>query len=297
MKVVVFGGSGFLGSHVADSLTEHGHEVTIFDLNESDYLIRNQKMVLGNILDKDRVDEAVRGADFVYDFAGVADLDDASTRPIDTVDLNIRGTCTIIEACIKHHVKRFVYASSFYANSNKGGFYRCSKQAAELYIEEYERRYKLPYTILRYGSLYGTRVTAPNGVYDMLLGAYKDGVITYPGTGEELREYIHVKDAAELSVKIMDCEFENKHIVLTGHEAVRVRDMIKMICEIMDKPVKVVYGEQYSELHYHMTPYSFKPRSNFKLTSEKYIDLGQGIMDCLNEIHGKETATATDGIY
>ncbi len=294
MKAVVFGGSGFLGSHVADSLTEHGHEVTIFDLNESRYLTAGQKMVIGNILDLDLVDNAVKGAEFVYDFAGVADLDDASTRPIDTVELNIRGTCTIMEACIKNRVKRFVYASSFYANSNKGGFYRCSKQAAELYIEEYERRYRLPYTILRYGSLYGTRVTAPNGVYDMLLGAYKDSNITYPGTGEELREYIHVKDAAELSVRIMDKEYENRHLVLTGHEAVRVRDMIKMICEIMDKPITVTYGEQSSELHYHMTPYSFKPQYNYKLTSDTYIDLGQGIMDCLKEIHEKENSVAAD---
>lgn len=285
MKVVVFGGSGFLGSHVADALTAHGFDVVIYDRVRSKYLQADQEMIEGDILDVQHVIDVTSDADFVYDFAGVADLDDASTRPVDTVELNIKGTCIIMDACIRNNVKRFVFASSFYANSAKGGFYRCSKQAAEIYIEEYERRYGLKYTILRYGSLYGTRITASNGVYDMLQSAYNDSCIKYYGTGEELREYIHVKDASELSVQVLGDEYEDKHIVLTGHEAIRVKDMIEMICEIMDKPIQVEYGEKSSELHYHMTPYSFKPQYNYKLTNDRYIDIGQGLMECLQEIH------------
>ena len=51
MKVIVFGGAGFLGSHTADALTEKGHEVTIFDKIKSPYSKKNQKMIVGNILD------------------------------------------------------------------------------------------------------------------------------------------------------------------------------------------------------------------------------------------------------
>ncbi|MDD2752850.1 MAG: NAD-dependent epimerase/dehydratase family protein, partial [Candidatus Omnitrophica bacterium] len=77
MKITVFGGSGFLGSYVADSLTQRGHDVTIFDLKRSDYLLpKKQKMVVGNILDEKAVSRAVKGADYVYNFAGIADLDD-----------------------------------------------------------------------------------------------------------------------------------------------------------------------------------------------------------------------------
>ncbi len=294
MKVIVFGGSGFLGSHVADALSKNGYDVAIFDLRKSEYLTDKQKMIIGDIRDARAVYEAVNGCDYVYNFAGLADLDSASTRPVDTVILNVVGTCNIMEACVSHQIKRFVYASSFYANSDKGGFYRCSKQSAELYIEEYGRKYGLAYTILRYGSLYGPRNTASNGVYDMLVGAYQDSKIVYPGTGEELREYIHVKDAADLSVKILGDEYKDQHIVLTGHEAVRVRDLIEMIREIMNKPVTVEYGKQSSELHYHMTPYSFKPHYNYKLTSERYIDLGQGLMECLHEIDERKRKNGND---
>jgi UDP-glucose 4-epimerase len=285
MKAVVFGGSGFLGSHVADTLTEKGYDVIIYDVKESDYLLNGQQMIMGDILDADAVCQAVQGCDYVYDFAGLADLDSASTRPVDTAMLNVVGTCNIMDACVKHRIKRFVYASSFYANSDKGGFYRCSKQAAEIYIEEYSRKYDLGYTILRYGSLYGPRSDENNGIRKMLEQAFKTGTVEYQGTGEETREYIHVKDAARLSVQILDDDYKNKHIVLTGHDSYKVKDIIQVIGEILDKVLKVNYSNQSSELHYDVTPYTYKPRSNYKLVNDLYHDLGQGLIECLEEIN------------
>ena len=285
MRVVVFGGSGFLGSHVADTLTEKGHDVIIFDRKESSYLIADkQTMVVGDILDEGDINNAVKGADYVYNYAGLSSLDDASTRPTDTVILNVVGSCNIMDACVEHGVKRYVYASSFYANSDKGGFYRCSKQSAELYIEEYNRRYGLAYTILRYGSLYGPRSGRENGIRNMLTGALKNGVIQYNGSGDEAREYIHVKDAAELSVKILEDDYKNRNIVLTGHDTYRVKDMVKLIGEILDKEVIGEYGNKSSELHYDFTPYTYKPKQNYKLVNDFYHDIGQGLIECLEDI-------------
>ncbi len=284
MRAVVFGGSGFLGSHVADTLTESGYEVVVYDIRPSEHLLDGQHMIVGNILDSAAVSAAVEGCDWVYDFAGLADLDSASTRPIDTVMLNVVGTCNIMDACVAHNVKRFIYASSFYANSDKGGFYRCSKQAAEIYIEEYSRKYDMDYTILRYGSLYGPRSDKNNGIRVMLEQALQDGHIHYFGSGEETREYIHVKDAARLSIRILNEEFRNKHIVLTGHDAYKIKDIIKVIEEILNKKIETTYENQASELHYDVTPYTYKPRSNYKLVNDFYHDIGQGIIECIEEI-------------
>lgn len=284
MKAIVFGGSGFLGSHVADSLIENGHEVIVFDKKASEYLTNGQQMIIGDILNSDAVAKAVQGCEIVYDFAGLADLDSASTRPVDTVMLNVVGTCNIMDACVVHHAKRFVYASSFYANSDKGGFYRCSKQAAEIYIEEYNRKYGLEYTILRYGSLYGPRSDRNNGIRQMLEQALLNGTVHYQGSGEETREYIHVKDAARLSIQILNDEYKDKHIVLTGHDSYKVKDIIRVISEILDKDIEVEYSNQSSELHYDVTPYTYKPRSNYKLVNDFYHDLGQGLIECLEEI-------------
>ena len=97
-KVIVFGGSGFLGSHVADALSDAGYEVAIYDLNESSHLRPDQKMIIGNILDAGKVAEAVAGCDYVYNFAGIADLDTATTQPLETVVQNIQGTVNLLEA-------------------------------------------------------------------------------------------------------------------------------------------------------------------------------------------------------
>lgn len=291
MKIAVFGGSGFLGSHVADTLAEKGHEVIIYDRQKSPYIDRSmdkgsgsQSMIVGDILDAEAVKEAVKNCDVVYDYAGLASLDNASTRPVDTVMLNVVGTCNIMDACVSCGVKRFVYASSFYANSDKGGFYRCSKQAAEIYIEEYNRKYGLDYTILRYGSLYGPRSDKNNGIRLMLTDAMKDGMVRYEGTGEETREYIHVKDASELSVRILDEQYKNKNIVITGHDTYRIKDIIRIMGEILEKDIETDYGNQSSELHYDFTPYTYKPRQNYKLVNDFYHDLGQGLIECMEEI-------------
>jgi uncharacterized protein YbjT (DUF2867 family) len=80
-KVLVTGASGFLGSHVADALSDAGYEVTLFDLSESQYKRHDQKMVTGDIIDCDSVDSIIAGQDIVYHFAGIADIDECSTRP------------------------------------------------------------------------------------------------------------------------------------------------------------------------------------------------------------------------
>ena len=284
MRAIVFGGSGFLGSHVADEQQRKGHEVVIFDKSESKYLRQGQQMILGDILDRQQVWDAVAGCDFVYNYAGIADLDDASTRPADTVILNVAGTCNILDACVENRVRRFVYASSFYTNSGKGGFYRCSKQSAEIYIEEYERKHGIAYTILRYGSLYGPRAEKNNGMRDMVAQAMEGNVIKCPGAGDDMREYIHVSDAAELSVEILKDKYANCHIQLTGHEAYRREQVIDMIGEILGKRLEVLYDGGEAELHYKTTPYSYKPHSNYKLVSNCYHDLGQGIIEVMQSM-------------
>jgi len=283
-KAIVFGGSGFLGSHVADCLTEKGYRVSIFDLKQSQYLLPGQKMITGDILDKQSVLEATAGHDYVYNFAGIADLDDLTTKPDETVHFNVLGTLNIMEAAVRAKSGRFIYASSIYVYSQKGGFYRCSKQAAELYIEEYHRRFGLAYTILRYGTLYGPRADARNSIYRYLKQAIETSHIKCSGTGEESREYINVKDAARLSVEILAAEYCNKHVIITGHHPMKFKEMISMIGEILGKDVKIEFTGK-DEDHYSFTPYSFIPKIGQKLVTNYYLDMGQGFLECLHEIY------------
>lgn len=286
MKIVVFGGSGFLGSHVADVLTEAGHDVTVFDLKPSPYLQSGQRMYIGDILNPEQVLDAVKGNDGVYNFAGIADLDDATTRPVDTIRLNIEGNVNILEACHHAGTKRFIYASSIYVYSNKGGFYRCSKQAAEIYIEEFNRKYGLEFAILRYGTLYGPRADERNSIYRYLKSAMETGSVICNGNGEEMREYINVCDAARLSVEVMSDEYRNRHIIISGHHPMKFKEMMLMIKEILGKDIKIEFTGDKDPDHYSYTPYSFTPKVGHKLVNHCYVDMGQGILECLHEMYG-----------
>ena len=284
MKAIVFGGSGFLGSHVADALTQAGYETVIFDLKESPYLRKGQEMIVGNILDKKAVEEAVRGCDVVYNFAGVADIEEAHQKPLETVENNILGNTFILEACRQNKVKRFVFASTVYVYSEAGSFYRSSKQACELIIENYSEVFDLPYTILRYSSLYGPRADKTNWVYQILKQAITEGKITRYGDGEEIREYIHVEDAARCSLKILSKEFENQHVIIAGHQPMKIKDLIIMIREMLGNKIELEFLPTDSSIHYEITPYTFNPRIARRVISDSYLDLGQGILDMLKAI-------------
>jgi UDP-glucose 4-epimerase len=223
--------------------------------------------------------------------AGIADLDDAKTRPITTVQLNIEGNVVAMEAAVRAGCTRFIYASTIYVYSEKGGFYRCSKQASELYIEEYQRRYGLDYTILRYGTLYGPRADDRNSVWRYLNQALRNGRITVMGSGAELREYIEVRDAARLTVDILSPEYCNSHVIITGHHPIKLSQLMRTIQEIMNGAVEVEYEEKSNPDHYDLVPYSYMPKLGRKLTSNYFMDIGQGLLEL---IHNMDESTKSD---
>lgn len=285
MKIVFFGGSGFLGSHVCDKLSDAGHDVTIVDLRPSPYLRPDQKMITGSVLDEDMVNAVVGGADAVFDFAGLADIGESNQKPVETARINVLGNVILLEACRKAGVKRYVFASSLYVYGKSGGFYRCSKQACELYIENYHAMFGLEYTILRYGSLYGPRADRRNAINRFVAEALEKGEITYYGAPTALREYIHVEDAALSTVEILKSEYANQNIVLTGDQPMQVGDLFRMIGEMLGKDVAIKYQHDPNSGHYQITPYAFMPKVGRKMTPHLSIELGQGVLKVMEEIH------------
>ncbi len=284
-KVLLTGGSGFLGSHTANALTRAGYKVRIFDREESPYKLPEQEMVIGDITDRAALEKALKGCDYVYHLAGIADIGDAGKDPYRTAEVNILGTLGVLEAARNAGIKRFIFASTVYVYSNSGGFYRASKQACEGFIELYQEQFNLPYTILRYGSLYGRRAGPENGIYKLIKSALENGEITYNGDPDAMREYIHVADAAKLSVDILDEKYANRHVVLTGNERLRVADLMRMIAEMLPNKPNLKFGEQNLQGHYVMTPYNYSPKLGLKLAGNDHIDLGQGLLDCIAEFH------------
>ena len=283
-RVVVFGGCGFIGSYVSEELLDAGYDVIAADINSSKY-IEDRYFQKCDILDKKNVDELVRGSDIVYNFAGYANLDDAIADPVRAIELNVLGNMNILEACKKYHVKRFIYASSAYAMSDKGSFYGISKLTSEKLIEEYYKKFGLEFTIVRYGSVYGDRDYHNNYIYNLLKKSLATGEINHSGDGEEIREYIHAADVAKLSKSLIESdEFINEHIILTGVERMHRKELFEMINEILGGKLNINLNDSGYQNHYKTTPYSFHPTRSKKLVANPYIDMGQGLLDCLKDI-------------
>ncbi len=174
--------------------------------------------------------------------------------------------------------------SSLYVYSRSGSFYRASKHACEMIIESYAETFGLSYTILRYGSLYGPRADEKNGIRAFITQALKEGKITRPGDGSELREYVHVCDAAKGSVTILAKEFECQSVILTGHQQMHVADLLQMIREMLGGKVAIEYIPAVNNYHYQITPYTFAPKIAKRLISSTYLDLGQGILDSIYQL-------------
>ena len=291
---IVTGGAGFIGSHMVDLLLSVGYQVHVLDNFTGGHERNLEQHSKNSALHVEKADickldprnKLFDNAKYVFHFAAVADIKEAQENPVKTVEVNILSTAYILDACRKHNVSRFLFGSTIYVYSNYGSFYRSSKQACELIIENYHDIYNIDYTILRYGSLYGPRANKFNLINKVITQALKDKKITREGNGQELREYIHVKDAAKASVKMLDDGYSNSNIMITGIQAMRIRDFFVMVNEIFENKIEIEYLDSKElDKHYNITPYTFKPKVATRYQLKNYHDLGQGVLDQIHEIY------------
>ena len=121
MRVLVTGGSGFIGSHVVDKLRARGHDPVIYDLRPSPWHsdpAHPVETVLGSITDREALERALHSCDAVAHLAAVADVNDVHASPEDAERINARGTVAVLEAARRAGVKRIVYASTIWVYSD-----------------------------------------------------------------------------------------------------------------------------------------------------------------------------------
>lgn len=290
VKVLVFGGSGFVGLSLVQELAESGFSnVTIADIEKPKApLPSNVEFQQADILVSSVVFSLLSEVqpEIVYNFAAFASLDKAVSNPKKTFELNVIGNINVLEACVKSDVRLFIFASSAYAMSDKGSFYGISKLTSEKIVEEYRQKFNLNYSILRYGSIYAAADFENNYLFQVIKAAILDGVLVNNGSGEEVREYVHVADVSKLAVEVLgNEELWNAPLILTGTERLKRRELFEMIREILgDESLRIEHSPKDGSNHYMLTPYSFQGTSARKMVANPHYDMGQGILDCIHVI-------------
>jgi UDP-glucose 4-epimerase len=255
MRVLVTGGSGFIGSHVVDKLRAAGHEPVIYDLRPSPWHEPGSvATVLGSITDREGLERALHSCDAVAHLAAVADVNDVHAEPEDAERVNARGTVAVLEACRRAGVKRIVYASTIWVYSDCEGevvdedtllpapshLYTSTKLAGELYCKAYQELYGIDYTILRFGIPYGPRAREAAVIPAFVGRALRGEPLTLAGDGGQSRRFVYVEDLAEgVALGLADVA-RNRVYNLASDENVTIKQIAERVRELLGD-VEIVY--------------------------------------------------------
>ena len=254
MLALLTGGSGFIGSHVADKLIERGIRVRVVDVvppNRDDL-----EHYDASLLDLDRLRRAMSGVAVVFHLGAVADVRDAAEDPHYTESINTRGTINVLEAARRAKVPRVVYGSTTWVYSDTDGeeldedtplrapshIYTATKLASEYYCHSYSKLYGLKTTILRYGIPYGPRARSGAVIPIFVSKALRGEALTIAGDGSQYRNFVYVEDLAEGNVLALKPVAENRVYNLEGSTKITVREIAETIRKILGD-VKIDYVE------------------------------------------------------
>lgn len=271
-KIVITGGTGFIGSHIAESLAKNGHEIVIVDNLDPYYSIdlkmRNLDIVLnsGNavfinadVTDLSRMKEIIDSTvDYVYHEAAQAGVRISVEDPFKPNDVNVLGTLNVLKASLDAGVKKVINASSssVYGKVKYLPFdeqhptepvspYGVSKLAAEHYCRVFYEVYGLPTTSLRYFTVYGPRMRPDLAISIFTKKMLANEPITVFGDGEQTRDFTYIEDVVEANKRLLNNKVtDGKVLNIGGGNRISVNTLIETLRSITGSKSEVIYSNK-----------------------------------------------------
>ena len=248
MRVLVTGGSGFIGSHVVDRLLARGYTPRILDLVRSPYHLPEEvETVLGSVTDPDAIDRATGGCEALIHLAAVADVSHVHGSPGHAEETNARGTISVLEGARRAGVRRLLYGSTIWVYSDcpeaavdeetpipsPRHLYTATKLAGEHYCHSYSELYGIPCTILRFGIPYGPRARDGAVVPNFVRAALTGEPLSVAGSGLQSRQFVYVEDLAEGVVAALRPPAANRIYNLARDDSVAVLEVAETVREVV----------------------------------------------------------------
>ncbi|MCK4522401.1 MAG: NAD-dependent epimerase/dehydratase family protein [Nanoarchaeota archaeon] len=286
-NILITGNKGFIGSHLMKQL---GNEVMGIDNNF--HPSKNKvESIIGDIRNKELVDELVQKVDVVFHLAAVIHVDYSIKYPADTLDVNIGGTLNILEACRKYNKKLIFASSSEVYGSSQAEYmneehlldcqspYAATKVAGDRLCKSYMDTYGMDISILRNFNTFGEWQN--DGSYGGVIAIFTRQAlagkpITVFGDGSQERDYMHINDA--IRGYVLAASMKGVLNIGTG-KTVSVLEIAKMIKEITESKSEIVFlGERAGEVQRLCADISkakklgFEPRTDFKKNLIDYVN-------------------------
>ncbi len=269
-KVLITGGAGFVGSHLADKLVEMGTQVVVIDnfdefysgkeFNINHNLKReNYKLVKGDILNFVQLSKAMKGVDIVFHQAAQAGLRYCNLNPMKAHNVNVTGTINVLTAAKQNRVKRVIYASSSSIFgvpqyipidekhiTNPSSPYGATKLAAEKYCVAFNNVYNLGTVCLRYFSVYG-----PRGRPDQVFYRFADRLLNGEaplifGDGNQTRDFTYISDVVDANILAAEVNEANGEVFNIGFGSeLSIKDAAKNVIERLEMSFEPIYCETY----------------------------------------------------
>ena len=291
-KILITGGLGFIGSHIADELIDD-NEVIIID-NKSTGKIENLKnpnhenlTLIEKDLNEVNLDELLINVDYVFHLAAMASVPLSIDNPVKCTNDNLNATIKLLNACKTNNVKKIIFSSSSSVYGDNKNIplketeyplpkspYASSKASCELYLKTYYEAYGLNYVSLRYFNVFGPKqdknsqyaAVIPNFISALLEG---EKPIIY-GDGEQTRDFIYVKDVVKANVKSCECDFNGIVNVASGRK-MTINELYKIICETLDYDVKAEYlPERKGDIKHSLADVSKMKKINYEVDLENF---------------------------
>ena len=263
MKIIIFGGGGFIGSTIADRLLLDGHELRIFERPRvAPYRkfvkSENVEWLTGDFSSTHDVSDAIKGMDVVLHLVSTTLPKNSNDDPIYDVQSNVVATLQMLNAMVSHNVPKIVFISSggtVYGNpiylpidekhpTDPLVSYGITKLTIEKYLRMYSHLHGIKAVTLRVANPYGERQrieTAQGAVGVFLHNAIRDMPINIWGDGSVTRDYIHVGDVAEAFVRAVEYSGEKSCFNISSGFGTSLNELIGLIKGVVDRDVEVSY--------------------------------------------------------
>jgi len=265
-RILVTGGAGFIGSHIATALLAQGDEVRILDDLSTGYernLAENPKaeFVRGSVTEPERVRAAVEGCDFVYHQAALASVPRSVKDPIASNEANVTGTLNVLVACRDAEVKRVIYAASSSAYGDSETLpkietmptapkspYAVAKLAGEHYMRAFASVYGMETLSIRYFNVFGPRQD-PTSQYAAVIPLFIDALLeekppTIHGDGEQSRDFTYIDNVVHANLLALTAPRlggETINVALGGR--ITLNELYAHIAKILGSDIQPEHSE------------------------------------------------------